>query len=63
MTVENKVERSLFNEVMVPCYNPMEMIPVKGEGASRLGPTRPRVYRLCWWYSCELFGSLSPGNG
>ena len=33
MTVEKKVERSLFNEVMVPCYNPMEMIPVKGEGA------------------------------
>lgn len=26
MTVENKVERSLFDEVMVPCYNPMEMI-------------------------------------
>lgn len=33
MTVEKKVERSLFNEVMVPCYNPMEMIPVKGKGA------------------------------
>ncbi|CAM3060028.1 aspartate aminotransferase family protein [Vibrio neptunius] len=33
MTVENKVERGLFNEVMVPCYNPMEMVPVKGEGA------------------------------
>ncbi|MEZ8196336.1 aspartate aminotransferase family protein [Vibrio cortegadensis] len=33
MTMENKVERSLFNEVMVPCYNPMEMIPVKGEGS------------------------------
>ncbi|PMJ89342.1 aspartate aminotransferase family protein [Vibrio sp. 10N.261.55.A7] len=39
MTMENngvekiKVERELFNEVMVPCYNPMEMIPVKGEGA------------------------------
>ncbi len=32
MTVENNVERSLFDEVMVPCYNPMEMIPVKGEG-------------------------------
>lgn len=31
MTVENNVERSLFNEVMVPCYNPMEMIPVKGK--------------------------------
>ncbi|WP_367987971.1 aspartate aminotransferase family protein [Vibrio sp. NTOU-M3] len=33
MTVENKVERGLFDEVMVPCYNPMEMIPVKGEGS------------------------------
>ncbi|WP_100753786.1 aspartate aminotransferase family protein [Vibrio salilacus] len=33
MTVEMNVERGLFDEVMVPCYNPMEMIPVKGEGA------------------------------
>ncbi|MGR5238493.1 aspartate aminotransferase family protein [Vibrio alfacsensis] len=33
MTMENKVERGLFDEVMVPCYNPMEMIPVKGEGS------------------------------
>ncbi|RSD31578.1 aspartate aminotransferase family protein [Vibrio pectenicida] len=33
MTVENKVERGLFDEVMVPCYNPMEIVPVKGEGA------------------------------
>ncbi|MDF2154703.1 aspartate aminotransferase family protein [Vibrio sp. CAU 1672] len=33
MTMEKKVERSLFDEVMVPCYNPMEMIPVKGEGS------------------------------
>ncbi len=33
MTTENKVERGLFDEVMVPCYNPMEMIPVKGEGS------------------------------
>ncbi|WP_070970622.1 aspartate aminotransferase family protein [Vibrio sonorensis] len=33
MTVETKVERGLFDEVMVPCYNPMEMIPVKGEGS------------------------------
>ncbi len=33
MTTEFKVERGLFNEVMVPCYNPMEMIPVKGEGS------------------------------
>ncbi len=33
MTVEKNVERSQFDEVMVPCYSPMEMIPVKGEGA------------------------------
>lgn len=33
MTIENKVERGLFDEVMVPCYNPMAMIPVKGEGS------------------------------
>ncbi|SDH85944.1 acetylornithine/N-succinyldiaminopimelate aminotransferase [Vibrio xiamenensis] len=33
MTMEKNVERGLFDEVMVPCYNPMEMIPVKGEGA------------------------------
>ncbi|HHF0508188.1 TPA: aspartate aminotransferase family protein [Vibrio antiquarius] len=33
MTTEIKVERGLFDEVMVPCYNPMEMIPVKGEGS------------------------------
>lgn len=33
MTTENRVERGLFDEVMVPCYNPMEMIPVKGEGS------------------------------
>ncbi|MCS0378900.1 aspartate aminotransferase family protein [Vibrio diabolicus] len=33
MTTEIKVERGLFDEVMVPCYNPMEMLPVKGEGS------------------------------
>ncbi|HDY8066205.1 acetylornithine aminotransferase [Vibrio vulnificus] len=33
MTVEMKVERGLFDEVMVPCYNPMDMIPVKGQGS------------------------------
>ena len=33
MTVEMKVERGLFDEVMVPCYSPMDMIPVRGEGA------------------------------
>ncbi|HAV1337435.1 aspartate aminotransferase family protein [Vibrio parahaemolyticus] len=33
MTTEIKVERGLFDEVMVPCYNPMEMIPVTGKGS------------------------------
>ncbi|EMP4114475.1 aspartate aminotransferase family protein [Vibrio parahaemolyticus] len=33
MTMEIKVERGLFDEVMVPCYNPMEMIPVRGKGS------------------------------
>ncbi|PMH46292.1 acetylornithine aminotransferase [Vibrio sp. 10N.286.49.B3] len=33
MTVESNIERHVFDEVMVPCYSPMEMIPVKGEGA------------------------------
>ncbi|MBR9875752.1 aspartate aminotransferase family protein [Vibrio sp. J1-1] len=33
MTTEIKVERGLFDEVMVPCYNPMEIIPVKGKGS------------------------------
>ncbi|HCG8222372.1 aspartate aminotransferase family protein [Vibrio parahaemolyticus] len=33
MKTEIKVERGLFDEVMVPCYNPMEMIPVRGKGS------------------------------
>lgn len=33
MTIDTKVERSQFDEVMVPCYSPMAMIPVKGEGS------------------------------
>lgn len=33
MTMEQKVERKQFDDVMVPCYNPMQIIPVKGEGA------------------------------
>ncbi|WP_455291872.1 aspartate aminotransferase family protein [Vibrio parahaemolyticus] len=33
MTTEIKVERGLFDEVMVPCYNPMEMILVRGKGS------------------------------
>ncbi|MGR5260540.1 aspartate aminotransferase family protein [Vibrio astriarenae] len=32
MTVGKSVQRKDFDQVMVPCYNPMEMIPVKGEG-------------------------------
>ncbi|MCQ1056806.1 aspartate aminotransferase family protein [Photobacterium sp. ZSDE20] len=33
MTKEYKVDRQVFDDVMVPCYAPMQMIPVKGEGA------------------------------
>ncbi|ELJ8707457.1 aspartate aminotransferase family protein [Vibrio cholerae] len=33
MMVEMSVDRSSFDEVMVPCYNPMEFIPVKGFGS------------------------------
>lgn len=33
MTAEHKVERKLFDEVMVPCYAPMNMIPDRGKGA------------------------------
>ncbi|MCW8329653.1 aspartate aminotransferase family protein [Photobacterium sp. SDRW27] len=33
MAMEHKVERQLFDEVMVPCYSPMQIIPVKGQGA------------------------------
>lgn len=33
MTTNSQVERKDFNDVMIPCYNPMEVIPVKGEGA------------------------------
>ncbi|MGF1680994.1 aspartate aminotransferase family protein [Photobacterium minamisatsumaniensis] len=33
MAKENTVERQLFDEVMVPCYSPMQVIPVKGDGA------------------------------
>lgn len=33
MAMEQKVERQLFDEVMVPCYSPMQIIPVKGQGA------------------------------
>ncbi|HGE6070927.1 TPA: aspartate aminotransferase family protein [Vibrio cholerae] len=33
MTVEMSVDRGSFDEVMVPCYNPMEFIPAKGFGS------------------------------
>lgn len=33
MTTTNKVDRALFDDVMVPNYNPAKMIPVKGEGS------------------------------
>ena len=31
--MDKKVDRGWFDEVMVPCYSPMAMIPVKGKGA------------------------------
>lgn len=33
MTTEMNVNRALFDDVMVPNYNPAKMIPVKGEGS------------------------------
>jgi acetylornithine/N-succinyldiaminopimelate aminotransferase len=33
MTDKLQVQRSDFDDVMVPCYSPMEMIPVRGEGS------------------------------
>ncbi|KDM90591.1 aspartate aminotransferase family protein [Photobacterium galatheae] len=33
MATEQKVGRQTFDEVMVPCYAPMQIIPVKGKGA------------------------------
>mgnify|MGYP001372322614 FL=1 len=33
MTDKMAVNREMFNDVMVPNYNPASMIPVKGEGA------------------------------
>ncbi|NOI68664.1 acetylornithine/succinyldiaminopimelate transaminase [Vibrio sp. 99-8-1] len=43
MKMEKKVERSWFDDVMVPCYNPMEVIPVKGEG-SRIWDQQGKEY-------------------
>ncbi|WP_407331590.1 aspartate aminotransferase family protein [Enterovibrio sp. 27052020O] len=43
MTAEHKVERKLFDEVMVPCYAPMTMIPDRGQG-SRIWDQEDREY-------------------
>ncbi|OAN17071.1 acetylornithine aminotransferase [Photobacterium jeanii] len=43
MAMEQKVERQLFDEVMVPCYSPMQIIPVKGLG-SRVWDQNDREY-------------------
>ncbi len=43
MAMEQKVERHLFDEVMVPCYSPMQIIPVKGQGA-RIWDQNDREY-------------------
>ncbi len=32
--MEKSVDRTLFDDVMVPCYAPMEMVPVRGEGST-----------------------------
>ena len=32
MADQMKVTRATFDEVMVPNYNPAQMVPVKGEG-------------------------------
>ncbi|WP_413112793.1 aspartate aminotransferase family protein [Thaumasiovibrio sp. DFM-14] len=32
--MEQPIKRSLFDEVMVPCYAPMQIIPVRGEGVN-----------------------------
>lgn len=43
MTEKMSVSREMFNDVMVPNYNPAAMIPVKGEG-SRLWDQEGREY-------------------
>lgn len=43
MTAEHKVERKQFDEVMVPCYAPMAMIPDRGQG-SRIWDQDDREY-------------------
>jgi acetylornithine/succinyldiaminopimelate/putrescine aminotransferase len=53
------VTRDLFNEVMVPNYNPAAIIPVKGLG-SRLWDQAGTEYihRFCWRHCCQRIGSL-----
>jgi acetylornithine/N-succinyldiaminopimelate aminotransferase len=43
MTAKHEVNRAQFDEVMVPCYNPMEIIPVRGEG-SRIWDQQDKEY-------------------
>ncbi|MDW6002764.1 aspartate aminotransferase family protein [Vibrio mangrovi] len=43
MAIESKVDRAQFDEVMVPCYSPMEVIPVRGKG-SRLWDQAEKEY-------------------
>ncbi|KUJ00769.1 aspartate aminotransferase family protein [Vibrio sp. MEBiC08052] len=43
MATQNNVDRAQFDEVMVPCYSPMEVIPVKGKG-SRLWDQAEKEY-------------------
>ncbi|MDP5255319.1 MULTISPECIES: aspartate aminotransferase family protein [unclassified Vibrio] len=33
MSEHSPINRALFSDVMVPCYSPMAMVPVKGQGA------------------------------
>ncbi len=43
MTLQDEVERSVFDDVMVPCYVPMEMIPMRGKG-SRIWDQKGKEY-------------------
>ncbi|QMV13122.1 aspartate aminotransferase family protein [Vibrio spartinae] len=43
MATQNNVDRAQFDEVMVPCYSPMEVIPVRGKG-SRLWDQAEKEY-------------------
>lgn len=43
MAMDQKVGRELFDEVMVPCYSPMQIVPVKGRG-SRVWDQDDREY-------------------